>query len=89
MRDLVADPYFQKTKKVEKILSELYPQRFLSLYSMVTFSHIPYADALKNGRINEELFKEILSIPNILEEWNSEGNKKLINDLMNTFYPEL
>jgi hypothetical protein len=56
---------------------------------MVTFSHIPYADALKNGRINEELFKEILSIPNILEEWNSEGNKKLINDLMNTFYPEL
>jgi hypothetical protein len=56
---------------------------------MVTFSHIPYADALKNGRINEELFKGILSIPNILEEWNSEGNKKLINDLMNTFYPEL
>ena len=89
MRDLVADPYFQKTKIVEKILSELYPQRFLSLYSMVTFSHIPYADALRNGKINEELFKEILSIPNILEEWNSEGNIKLINDLMNTFYPEL
>lgn len=74
---------------MEKILSELYPQRFLSLYSMVTFSHIPYSEALKNGRINEELCKEILSIPNILEEWNSEGNLELINDLMNTFYPEL
>lgn len=56
---------------------------------MVTFSHIPYSEALKNGRINEELCKEILSIPNILEEWNSEGNLELINDLMNTFYPEL
>ena len=56
---------------------------------MVTFSHIPYADALKNGRINEELFKEILSIPNILEEWNSKDNIDRINTLMNAFYPEL
>jgi len=61
----------------------------MSLYSMVTFSHIPYSDALNKGRINEELFKEILSIPNILEEWNSKDNIERINSLMNTFYPEL
>src|SRR5665213_2131264 len=49
MRDLVADKKFLLRKKIEAYLNEHFPDKWMSLYSMVTFSQIPYSKALKQG----------------------------------------
>lgn len=45
MRSRVADEAFLNRKKVEAALTEAFPEHFMSLYRMVTFSNRPYAEA--------------------------------------------
>ncbi len=56
MRDLVADPFFQLQKQVEKQLHRRYPARYVPLYTMVTFSEVPYAEALRRANIHDAFF---------------------------------
>lgn len=72
MRDFVADPKFLLQKKIEAKFSKLYPEKWMPLYSMVTFSDIRYSVALENGKRQDKIMKEILEIPNIEENWDSE-----------------
>lgn len=50
MRDRVAHPGFLLRKKGEHLLARLFPRWFLPLYTMVSFSRIPYADAVARAR---------------------------------------
>lgn len=45
MRDKVASPTFLWRKKLEKVLHALAPSWWIPLYTMVTFSNMPYAQA--------------------------------------------
>jgi kynurenine 3-monooxygenase len=45
MRDKVASPRFLLRKRFEQLLHRLLPDWYLPLYSMISFSRIPYADA--------------------------------------------
>ena len=45
MRDKVASPWFRFEKRVEKVLHRLFPRGFIPLYTMISFTTIPYADA--------------------------------------------
>ena len=47
MRDKVADPNFLERKKIEKELGKLFPNEFISVYEMVSFSHSPYDTVMK------------------------------------------
>jgi kynurenine 3-monooxygenase len=38
---------------------------------MVTFSHIPYSDALKEGQRQDAVMEEVLSWPGIAENWDT------------------
>ncbi len=58
MRDLVADPFFQLQKQVEKHLHRRHPERYLPLYTMVTFSDLPYAEALRRSQVHDSFFIE-------------------------------
>ena len=49
MRDHVASSGFLFKKKVEKILHRLMPKSFVPLYTMVSFSRTPYADAVSRA----------------------------------------
>ena len=62
MRDLVADAHFLKKKKIEKLVAAAYPA-YLSLYAMVSFSHIPYAEALRRGRLQNALLEKLAALP--------------------------
>jgi kynurenine 3-monooxygenase len=42
----------------------------MPVYSMVTFSNTPYEQALREDDAQNELFKRILTIPNIAEKWD-------------------
>jgi kynurenine 3-monooxygenase len=61
MRDKVADPRFLLQKKIEAKITGQYPDSWLPLYSMVTFSpDIPYAEALANGQRQEEIMRKLM-----------------------------
>jgi kynurenine 3-monooxygenase len=59
MRDRVADPRFLFRKKVELALEAEYPRLFVPKYAMVTFHRIPYATALKRGKVQDEMLSEL------------------------------
>lgn len=72
MRDRVADPQFLLQKKIEAKLSEKYPDKWLPLYSQVTFSDIPYAEALAHGKMQETIMQKVMAIPDIESSWQSD-----------------
>jgi kynurenine 3-monooxygenase len=72
MRDFVGDPMFLLQKKIEAKFSVNHPDKWMPLYSQVTFSNIPYAEALKVGKHQDAIMKEIMKTPNIEENWASE-----------------
>ncbi len=61
MRDHVADEKFLKKKQLERQIQEAYPKEWIPLYSMVTFSHMPYSEALLLGKIQRQVMEEFLS----------------------------
>lgn len=67
MRDLVADPDFILKNKIDKKIAELFPQKWETLYSMVTFSHRPYAEALNYGKTHDEILNKIVLSENNIE----------------------
>ena len=72
MRDLTAQPEFLLQKKIEAAFSAKYPGRWMPLYSQVTFSHIPYAEALAAGKRQEAIMQTIMARPDIEATWNSD-----------------
>lgn len=72
MRDLVADPMFLLRKKIEAKIHAMYPDKWIPLYSMVTFSDISYADALKGGQRHNEIMNKIMALDGIAENWETD-----------------
>jgi kynurenine 3-monooxygenase len=84
MRDRVADPKFLLQKKIEANFSKKYPDKWIPLYTMVTYSpHIRYSTALKEGTRQENIMKEIMAIPDIDKKWDSEEVEKEILSRLN------
>lgn len=73
MRDKVSDPRFLERKKVEKELGRRYPDQFISVYEMVSFSHTPYDTALQCIQAQDRLLERILNTGNFFE--NIETNE--------------
>jgi kynurenine 3-monooxygenase len=71
MRDYVADPAFLLRKKIEAKFSELYPDKWMPLYSQVTFSEIRYSIAYKQGQVQNGIMDQVMEMPNIEEKWDS------------------
>jgi kynurenine 3-monooxygenase len=82
MRDRVAEPSFLLQKKIEAKFSNAYPQYWTPLYSMVTFSHIPYNEALVVGDKQERIMQLIMQKPNIEQIWDSD---EVENEILSYF----
>jgi kynurenine 3-monooxygenase len=61
MRDKVADPKFLERKKIEKELGKRYPEQFISVYEMVSFSHIPYNTAIQCIQAQDRLLEQVMN----------------------------
>jgi kynurenine 3-monooxygenase len=59
MRDLVSSPAFRFRKKLEILLSKLLPGWYLPLYTMVSFTRIPYAAALRRARKQDQVAQTV------------------------------
>jgi kynurenine 3-monooxygenase len=82
MSSKTADEKFLLQKKIEKWFSDKHPEKWVPLYSRVTFSHQPYAEALAIGDRQNEIMQEILQLPDIEENWNSKEVEAKILELI-------
>jgi len=55
MRDRVADPAFLLQRELEQELQRRWPTRFVPHYTMVTFLHTPYAEALRRTELQRDM----------------------------------
>ncbi len=60
MRDKVGDMTFLERKKIEKELGKRYPEQFVSVYEMVSFSHTPYNTAVRCIQAQDSLLHTIM-----------------------------
>jgi kynurenine 3-monooxygenase len=82
MRDLVADADFLLRKKIEGKLYELFPDKWIPLYPMVTFmDSMRYSDALRIGRKQKKIMDEVMKTPNLESAWQSLDFKGIVNQL--------
>lgn len=82
MRDLTGQPEFLLRKKIEARFNDLHPDKWLPLYSMVTFSHIPYSEALAEGKRQDRIMEEVMNMPGIEENWDSAAVEQKILSLL-------
>ena len=82
MSNKTADPSFLLRKKIENKFAENHPESWVPLYSRVTFSGKPYADALQIGDMQRAIMDEIMTIPGIEENWDSEDIEQKILSLL-------
>lgn len=71
MSSKTADPKFLLQKKIEKRFAEKYPDKWIPVYSRVTFSDRPYTEALAIGDAQEKIMQEVMEMPCIEEKWDS------------------
>lgn len=72
MRDKTADKTFLLQKKIEAHFSAKHPEKWIPLYSMVTYSpHIRYSEALVNGNKQQAIMDKIMAMPDIEAKWDS------------------
>lgn len=78
MRDKTADPSFVLQKKIEARFSAKHPDLWMPLYSQVTFSHIPYSEALAAGDRQDAIMKRVMNRSDIEAVWDSEEVEQAI-----------
>ena len=82
MSSKTADENFLLQKKIEKLFSDKHPEKWIPLYSRVTFSDRPYSEALAIGDYQNEIMEEVLKMENIDKIWDSEIVENKILELL-------
>ncbi|HRH33725.1 MAG TPA: NAD(P)/FAD-dependent oxidoreductase [Catalimonadaceae bacterium] len=81
MRDLVTDPDFLLKKKLEAYILSMNKFDWIPIYTMVSFTDIPYAEARKQGKRQADLLEKVRTS----EAFDPEDNetwKKAIESVM-------
>lgn len=82
MRDLVGDAEFLLRKKIEAKLHELYPDKWIPLYSMVTFhDNMRYSEAYKIGQRQKKIMDEVMRMPNLEATWSDLNFAEIVGRL--------
>ncbi len=84
MSTKTADEKFLLQKKIEKWFSDKHPEKWMPLYSRVTFSTQPYSEALAIGDFQNKIMEEVMSLPEIESNWDSEEVEEKIISLLSS-----
>ncbi len=88
MRDSVRDPKFHLKKAIAFELERAYPRQFIPRYSMVSFSHIPYAQAQQRGVIQAQILNELSQGIENVEEFDRDHADQLIKQQLDIIAKE-
>lgn len=80
MRDLSGREDFQLRLKIEKKIAATFPDKFMTHYSMVTFSDLSYSEAKKRGEKQSQLLDKIMALPGIEQDWDSPKVMKMAEE---------
>jgi len=82
MRDLVADADFLLRKKIEAKLYELFPDKWIPLYPMVTFMDtMRYSEALAISKKQSKIMDDVMRQPDIETNWRKLDYKNIVSQL--------
>ncbi len=82
LRDLVGDHEFQLRKKVERRLSELYPDRYVPLYNLISFTNVTYVEALQRERVQRALLDRLMADPGVRERLERGDAEESLDPLL-------
>ena len=89
MRDKVAEPAFLERKKIEKELGKRYPQKFVSVYEMVSFTHTPYNTAWACIKAQDKLLGTIMSSGDFFNNINDNSFCTKLDNWVNDYHEEV
>mmetsp|Transcript_5847 Transcript_5847/g.24586 ORF Transcript_5847/g.24586 Transcript_5847/m.24586 type:complete len:90 (-) Transcript_5847:824-1093(-) len=61
MASRTASSYFQMRKKIGLALNRIAPMTFVPLYTMISFSNVPYSEAEQSAQRTERLITSLFS----------------------------
>ncbi|TXN36795.1 FAD-dependent monooxygenase [Flagellimonas hymeniacidonis] len=82
MSSKTANPKFLLQKKIEKRFATRHPEKWIPVYSRVTFSERPYVEALAIGDRQEKIMQHVMQHPNIESNWDSDEIENEILSLL-------
>ncbi|MGB5460456.1 MAG: NAD(P)/FAD-dependent oxidoreductase [Eudoraea sp.] len=82
MSSKTADPLFLLQKKIEKHFAKNHPDKWIPVYSRVTFSDQPYSEALAIGDEQERIMQQVMQTPNIELLWDSKEVEEKMLELL-------
>lgn len=86
MRDKVADASFLERKKIEKELGKLYAKEFVSVYEMVSFTHIPYSTAINCIAAQDNLLRLIMNEGDFFKNIQDNSFKQKLDNWMKEYH---
>ena len=86
MRNKVGEPSFLERKKIEKELGKLFPDKFVSVYEMVSFSHIPYNTAISCIEAQDALLDKIMGHGDFFARIGDATFSSLIGTMVNDYH---
>jgi len=87
MSELSGNATFLLQKKIEAKFHDMYPDLWIPLYSMVTFSpHIPYSQALAVGDKQQKIMQQIMQIPDITNCWQDDFIYQKLHQLTSSHF---
>ncbi len=86
MRDYVADPEFLLQKKFERRIQQLYPEKYMPLYSQVSFSNIRYSEAWTKGMQQDTFIKDIMKKHDVETMMKQENIDQLIHTIFKDYH---
>jgi kynurenine 3-monooxygenase len=82
IRDLLGDPKFLLRKALERKLNQLFPDRYLPLYTMIAFTTMPYVEALRIEREQRSMIDYLMNTPDIDQNWDSREVENIMAQLV-------
>jgi kynurenine 3-monooxygenase len=79
MREKVGDKSFLLRKQIESHLYALYPEKWIPLYSMVTFNeNMRYSEAHAKGKKQEQIMDDVMASLSDNQDWKSLDFKAIV-----------
>jgi len=85
----VGSSEFLLRKELERWVNELYPDRYAPLYSLISFTNVPYAESMRQDREQRTLVDRLLEIPDVRAKLDSPEVREMVDTFMLSVPPQL
>jgi kynurenine 3-monooxygenase len=82
LHDLVGTPRFLLRKRIERKLNQLYPSDYKDLYSMISFTCLPYIEALQIDRKQRAIVDRLMQVAGSENDLDSPEMEHMMAELM-------